>query len=106
MKFNNKDFNADKPKQYEEICVMMARKNVEDVELFGPEKTTIITNDMCEQDRRNIIAAIKIEKGQIKKGIIVLWRRLKKKASIFKCRIKWFKKWVWKINSGLLRGTY
>ncbi|XP_057291461.1 uncharacterized protein LOC130614081 [Hydractinia symbiolongicarpus] len=83
MTFNNRDFNADKPKQYEEIRVMMARKNIEDVDLFGLEKTTIITNDMCEQDRSNIIAAIKIEKGRIKKGYNRVMERTKKIRQAF-----------------------
>ena len=42
MEFMNKDFNADKPRQYEEIRKEMARiYSSVDIKIFGPESVTV-----------------------------------------------------------------
>ena len=42
MEFMNKDFNADKPRQYEETRREMARIHSDiDIKMFGPESVTV-----------------------------------------------------------------
>ena len=58
MEYRNVDFNADKTKQYEAVRKAMARKySSGDVDLFGPEETTAIPEDvdMAQNGRTSLI---------------------------------------------------
>ena len=88
MSFKNKDFNADKPKQYEEICEMLAKKNHDNVNLFGPESLTKFPNDpssISEEEKKELLAINKNEKAKIKKGYSRVMEEKKNQTSIFKC---------------------
>ena len=53
MEYRNVDFNADQTKQYEAVRKAMARKySSGDVDLFGPEETTAIPENVEESQRK------------------------------------------------------
>ena len=81
MSFKNKDFNADKPKQYEEFRGMLAKRSNDNVDLFGPESLTKLPNDISsisEDERKELLAVIKDEKEKIKKGYSRVMEKIKK----------------------------
>ena len=70
MEYRNVDFNADKAKQYEAVRKAMARKySSGDVDLFGPEETTAISEDVEESQRKELVEKVKSEKALIKKEL-------------------------------------
>ena len=46
----------------------MARKYSADVDLFGPEETTVIPKDLEESEKKELLEKVKSEKVLIKKG--------------------------------------
>ena len=69
MEYRNVDFNADKTKQYQAVRKAMARKySSGDGDLFGPEETTAIPEDVEESQRKELAEKVKSEKALIKKG--------------------------------------
>ena len=71
MEYRNVDllWNGDKTKQYEAARKAMARKySSGNVDLFGPEETTAIPEDVDESQRKDLKEKVKLEKALIKKG--------------------------------------
>ena len=71
MAFMDLDFEADKPRMYSELRVMMAELYADiNVESFGPVATTIIIDskeNLSQEDITNIKQTIKKEKDMINK---------------------------------------
>ena len=78
MEYRNVDFNADNNKQYEAARKVMARKySSSDVELFGPEETSVITEDVEESQRKELMEKVRSEKALIKKGYSRVMEKIK-----------------------------
>ena len=50
MEFQNKDFNTDKPRQYEKMRKEIAKTNDRYVEYFGPVSLPFFPSDMDDDD--------------------------------------------------------
>lgn len=70
MEFNNVDFNADKPKQYEAVRRTLALIYEADPYQFGPADVCSFTlhSNTDEDERSRILAQQKLDKELIKKG--------------------------------------
>ena len=69
IKYRNVDFNADKTKQYVAARKVMARKySSGDVDLFGPEETYAIPEDVEESQRKELVEKVNSEKALIRIG--------------------------------------
>ncbi|PFX19644.1 hypothetical protein AWC38_SpisGene15925 [Stylophora pistillata] len=78
MEYRNVDFNADKNKQYEAVRNTIARKySSGDVDLFGPEGTTAIPEDVEESQRKELVEKVKSEKALVKKGYSRVMEKIK-----------------------------
>ena len=78
MEYRNVDFNADKAKQYEAVRKAMARKySSGDVDLFGPEESTAISEDVEESQNKELVEKVKSEKAVIKKGYSRVMEKIK-----------------------------
>ena len=78
MEYRNMDFNADKVKQYEAVRKAMARKySPGEVDLFDPEDTTAISEDVEESQRKELVGKVKSEKALIKKGYSRVMEKIK-----------------------------
>ena len=78
MEYGNMDFNADKKKQYEAARKAMAREySSSDVELFGPEETSAIPEDVEESPRKELMEKVLSEKALIKKGYSRVMKKIK-----------------------------
>ncbi|PFX29295.1 hypothetical protein AWC38_SpisGene5946 [Stylophora pistillata] len=78
MEYRNVDFNADKNKQYEAVRKAMTRKySSGDVDLFGPEETTAIPEDVEESQSKELVEKVKSEKALIKKGYSRVMEKIK-----------------------------
>ncbi|PFX17413.1 hypothetical protein AWC38_SpisGene18254 [Stylophora pistillata] len=78
IEYRNVDFNADKNKQYGAVRKAMAREySSGDVDLFGPEETTAIPEDVEESQRKELVEKDKSEKALIKKGFSRVMEKIK-----------------------------
>ena len=78
MEYRNVDFNADKAKQYEAVRKAMATKySSGDVDFFGPEETTAISEDVEESQRKELVEKVKSEKALIRKGYSRVMEKIK-----------------------------
>jgi len=80
MEFMNKDFNADKPRQYEEIRREMARiYSSIDIKMFEPESVTVKPSEVGgECARKETLELIKEEQQLIKRGYNRVMEKIKK----------------------------
>ena len=80
MEFMNKDFNAVKPRQYEEIRREMARiYSSIDIKMFGPESVTVKLSEVGgECAREETLELIKEEQQLIKCGYNCVMEKIKK----------------------------
>ena len=70
MEFMNKEFNGDKPRQYEEIRKDMARiYSSVDIKMFGPESVMTVPREMDVSARVETLEMIKGEQQYIKWGV-------------------------------------
>ena len=80
----NKDFNGDKPGQYEEIRKEMARIYCSiDIKMFGPESVTIRPCEVDVNGRKEALEMIKEEQQLIKRGYNCVMEKVKKKRQNF-----------------------
>ncbi|PFX21213.1 Membrane primary amine oxidase [Stylophora pistillata] len=78
MEYRNVDFNADKNKQYEAVRKAMARKySSGDVDLFGPEETTAIPEDVEESLRKELVEKVMSKKALMKKSYSRVMEKIK-----------------------------
>ena len=79
MEFMNKDFNGDKPRQYEEVRKEMARIYCSiDIKMFGPETVTIGPCEVDVNGREEAMELIKEEQQLIKRGYNRVMEKIKK----------------------------
>ena len=72
MVYNNVDFNADKPRQYEEIRKYMARKYTTtetEQTLFGLEQISALDTDASDDEKDAMLLEIKKREGVYKTWI-------------------------------------
>ena len=92
MEFKGKVFNADKPRQYEEVRGLMVKMNESYTTLFGPVDIPNIQTDGDEGEMEGIGKERKTGSKKIKQGYKNIMEKIKK-IKFFKCCHKWQKKW-------------
>ncbi|PFX19771.1 hypothetical protein AWC38_SpisGene15805 [Stylophora pistillata] len=103
MEYRNVDFNADKNKQYETVRKAIARKySSGEVDVFGPEETTAIPEDVEESQRKELVEKVKSEKALIKKGYSRLVEKIIELRQKFSNAVTMGSRF-WKVGNGVLR---
>ena len=78
MEFMNKNFNDDKPRQYEEVRKEMAQIYCTDIKMFGSESVTIRPCEVDVNGRDKALEFIKEEQQIIKHGYNCVIEKIKK----------------------------
>ena len=79
MEYQGKDFNSDKPRQYEDVRQLMVKLNDNYINFFGPVEIPIIPSDVDDEEAiKTIESERKIGNEKIKQGYKRIMEKVKK----------------------------
>ena len=84
MEFQNKNFNAEKPRQYEEVRKEIVEINEFYVEYFGPVSLPLFPSDMDDNEETRLFERQrKLANEKIKLGCKCIMEKVKKLRNAF-----------------------